>query len=201
MKITRINDYDNPDFEPLVLFQHCAYYIDEVPCSIKIIDSTTAIIDTNFSGNLAPVIDEFRIHAYNITNFYTKNMVLIESLPEITLNEFSIDELKPSQFYINELKLDAIKQWLNVESEVIIAITKIGNNLIIADGHTRLFRAKELGYQTVKTYFIEQEKYLYDFYNAAQEKEIYEIKDLQVISNEEYLIKWLGYCKQYFEGE
>jgi len=64
------------------------------------------------------------------------------------------------------------------------------------DGHTRLYYAVSKGYLT------EPGDYLEGFVEEARKRKIYSPYDIELISHEEYKIKWHKFCDDFFsEGE
>ncbi|ODU54940.1 MAG: hypothetical protein ABT01_07330 [Clostridium sp. SCN 57-10] len=68
------------------------------------------------------------------------------------LIKIGIDKLQPSQFYVNREKLNAIRCWAKDPEHFIVPILKHENELILLDGHTRLYMAKMLNIAEVYAY-------------------------------------------------
>ncbi len=112
-----------------------------------------------------------------------------------------VDELQPSQFYINLDKLKAIERQMaeqGADAFDPIPVRRVLGRICMTDGHTRAFLFYHLGFKEVK---VELETYDLDW----DEYEIYvsqcidcgikQIKDLKIINNVDYQKYWLEYCK------
>jgi len=209
MKIERINDYEDSRFAPEVLRQHGAFLLeDEYPCAFQIVDMRSAVVDFPEGLQIAEVIEEFRFYAGHITRFYDKKGNLLKEYPEAELFDLALEKIQPSQFYVDEDKLAAIESFVEGPEDVIIPVVR-GNAAALAenagaayislDGHTRLRCALQKGFQTVKAYFSEDEGgYIGDFVQEALKRGIYGIKDVRILSHEEYVEKWHAFCDDYF---
>ena len=70
---------------------------------------------------------------------------------------------------------------------------------ILQDGHTRVRAAMELGYSCVNVYSEEHDLYIFDFADEAIRRCINVISDMQLLDDDEYRIKWHGFCGNFFE--
>ena len=66
------------------------------------------------------------------------------------------------------------------------------------DGHTRLYYATTKGYSKVRAYFTDPGDYLDEFAKEARKRKIYSPHDLNLISHEEYKMKWDKFCDDFF---
>lgn len=117
--------------------------------------------------------------------------------------------IKPSQIYLCQSKIDAVKQWFqrdlsNFEPLPVYDFFKDGT-LTLTDGHTRLFVAWQNGVERVPVYFEYDEivtdlsgqklyKKCIQLCKAFGLQDISYLKD-RILSPEEYRQKWIDYCE------
>ena len=199
MKIERINLYNHLLFSKEVLNQHGAYLIDDkYPCQFTIVSKDSAIVTYHDYDNIEEIIDKFRFYAYHITKFYNLNNELIKQFEDVPLKLVNINKLQPSQFYVDEEKLQAISSWAKTKEHFIIPIHIHKDDIIILDGHTRLYLANLIGLTEVYVYEDETDDYIYSFVSEAKKRNIYSINDLSLVSHEGYIKKWHDYCDEFF---
>ncbi|WP_283591861.1 hypothetical protein [Clostridium butanoliproducens] len=198
-KIQRINNYDDDRFDKEVLNQHGAFIIDEkYKCSFKIISKDSAIVLFHKEVDVFQLIDEFRFYSGHIINFYGEDMQLIKAFPPINIFYINIKDIQPSQFFVDIDKVKAIESFIKSEEDIIISLAKIKDCFISLDGHTRLYYGVSKGYSKVKGYLTEPGDYLEDFVEEARKRNVYSPYDLELISHEEYEIKWNKFCDDFF---
>lgn len=199
--IKRINSYDYPGFDKEILRQHGAFVVDDrYRCGFKITGEDSAIVYYEDKDSLYEVIDEFRFYTEHITSFFDMKGNLIKSFPPIEVFEIDIDKIQPSQFYVDEDKVNAIKSFIGKEEDLIIPLTKSGERFISLDGHTRLYYAAFMGYKKVKGFITEADEYIFKFAQEAVNRGILSPKDLVMISHEDYKIKWNKFCEDFFKS-
>ncbi|ERJ12704.1 ParB N-terminal domain-containing protein [Haloplasma contractile] len=199
MNVKRVNNYLDPRFERGILMQHGGYIIDdEFPCKFLIINKHEAIVDYHDYSNIEEIIDEFRFYSRHITIFYDVNNNLLKEYDEVLLDKVKINELQPSQFFVDESKVDAISTWARKEDDFIIPVIKINNEIIILDGHTRLYLANQLGINEIFIYEDSVDDYISYFVQEAKRRGIDSVKALKVLPHASYFEKWLGFCNEYF---
>lgn len=112
-----------------------------------------------------------------------------------------ITDLHPTQLYLSEKKLQDI-QMLYQSAENInvdpISILKVGNRLLITDGHHRAYQALLAGQDTISAEFDQDGgDALYALYaQACEERKIDSVLDLKnrILPQEEYEAKWYNWC-------
>lgn len=185
-----------------VIQQHGVFMIEDTEiCTVKIISQHDAVVSLRDSQYLDALIDEFRYYAEHITTFYDQQMQLLKKFPDIVIHEIDLLALQPSQFYINESKLAAITTFVNNKKDVIIPVNKRNGDTIILDGHTRLYVAYQKGIDTVYFYESAEQVEMDDFVQAAQSRNIRNIKDCIVLNEEAYKKEWIGYCEAYYNNK
>lgn len=198
-KIQRINSYEDDRFDKDILNQHGAFIVDEkYKCSFKIIDKDSAIVLFDKEVDVFQLIDKFRFYSGHIINFYGEDMELIKAFPTINIFHITIKDIQPSQFFVDMDKVKAIESFIKSEEDIIISLAKIKDSLISLDGHTRLYYAVSKGYSKVKGYLTEPGDYLENFVEEARKRKVYSPYDLELISHEEYEIKWNKFCDDFF---
>ncbi|WP_346888011.1 hypothetical protein [Clostridium sp. UBA1056] len=198
-KIQRINSYEDDRFDKDILNQHGAFIVDEnYKCSFKIINKDSVIVLFDKEVDVFQLIDEFRFYSGHIINFYGEDMELIKAFPPINIFYINIKDIQPSQFFVDMDKVKAIESFIKSEEDIIISLAKIKDSFISLDGHTRLYYAVSKGYSKVKGYLTEPGDYVEGFVEEARKRKVYSPYDIELISHEEYKIKWHKFCDNFF---
>ena len=122
--------------------------------------------------------------------------------PELTA--LSLADLQPSQFFISEEKLAAVRQWFTPENFgnfEPLPVKWLDGKPVLTDGHTRAVAALSAGLTRVPLVW-EADDLDWDMYracvSACQERAIHSPEDLmeRVIPREEYADKWDAWCDQ-----
>lgn len=198
MEIKRVTEYNNPLFSQIVLNQRGAFLIDEEPYEIEIISSDSALVKGKNGENFKKLIEYFRYYSPHILNFFDENnkkIISFEKKPVLTLE---VDKIQPSQFYIDEDKVNAIKSFIKNSNDIIIQVIQSDDGYICVDGHTRLFIAFLKNFKTVhaiETEFDDDTNY---FVSQAKKRNIFTIKDLKLVSHNDYKNLWIDFCNSYF---
>lgn len=199
--IVRINSYDDTRFSQIVLNQHGAYLIDGEPYEVEIIDNITAIVRGKDTSAYADLIEEFRFNAPHITRYIDSDNNPVSEFEQEQLVEIKLSDIQPSQFFIDETKLEAVKTFIHDKSDIVIQAKTWNNRYISLDGHTRLYLAVQRGYKKVKAFITESDEWVWPFVNEAVKRGIKTPKDMQLLSHEQYEIQWNQYCDSVFEKD
>lgn len=200
-KIQRINEYDDIRFPREVLIEHGAFLIDDkYKCSFKITSKNTATVEFDKEINIEEVIDEFRFYAEHITKFYDINNKIIKSFPSINIFKINIEDIQPSQFYVDKNKVESVSSFITNSNDIIVPLAKINDELVSLDGHTRLHLATKRGYKQVYGFYTLAEDYIRDFVLEAKRRNILTPYDLKLLTHEEYEKKWYTFCNDFFEN-
>lgn len=200
-KIQRINAYDDARFTKGVLLQHGAFLIDnQYKCSFKITERDAAVIEFDKEINIGEVIDEFRFYAEHITNFYDVNGKLIKAFSKINIFEVKVEEVQPSQFYVDADKVEAVASFISSGSDICIPLAKINGELVSLDGHTRLYLAVKRGYKKIYGFYTQTDDYISKFVLEAKIRNVFTPYDLSMLSHIEYEEKWNKFCDDFFKG-
>ncbi|MEB3073591.1 ParB/RepB/Spo0J family partition protein [Parvimonas sp. C2] len=198
MEIKRITEYNNSLFSEIVLKQRGAFLIDEELYEIEIISSDSALVRGKNRENFKKLIEYFRYYSPHILNYFDENdkkIISFEKKPVLTLE---VDKIQPSQFYIDEDKLNALKSFIKNSKDIVIQVVKSDEGYICVDGHTRLFIAFLNNFKTVhaiETEFDDDTNY---FVSQAKKRNIFTIKDLKLVSHSDYKNLWIDFCDSYF---
>lgn len=199
-QIKRINKYEDLRFSEQILFEHGAFIIDDkYRCSFKIIGKEKALIEFDNEINIEEVIDEFRLYSEQITKFYDKNNKLIKEFPNVDIFEVIVQDIQPSQFYVDENKVRAVSSFITSNKHIIVPLIIINGQLVSVDGHSRLYLAVKNGYEKVYGFYTQSESYIEDFVLEAKKRNILTPNDLSILSHPDYDEKWIGFCNKYFE--
>ena len=198
MEIKRVTDYNNPIFSQIVLNQRGAFLIDEEPYEIEIISSDSALVRGKNRENFKKLIEYFRYYSPHILNFFDENDKKIISFEKKRVLNLEVDKIQPSQFYIDEDKVNALKSFIKNSNDIIIQVIQSDEGYICVDGHTRLFIAFLKNFKTVhaiETEFDDDTNY---FVSQAKKRNIFTIKDLKLVSHNDYKNLWIDFCNSYF---
>ena len=198
MEIKRVTEYNNPLFSQIVLNQRGAFLIDEEPYEIEIISNDSAFVRGKNRENFKKLIEYFRYYSPHINNFFDENNKKIISFEKKRVLTLEVDKIQPSQFYIDEDKLNALKSFIKNSKDIVIQVVKSDEGYICVDGHTRLFIAFLKNFKTVhaiETEFDDDTNY---FVSQAKKRNIFTIKDLKLVSHSDYKKLWLNFCDSYF---
>lgn len=199
MDITRINNYSDARFSPKVLNQHGCFVIDNEPYEVEIISDTSAVVRGKNRAFYGELIDDFRFYSPHITEFYDGSSSLIVSFRKAEIFEVALDDIQPSQFYVSEEKVAAIKTFIHKPEDIIIQVLPHCGRYISLDGHTRLYYAHICGYASVRAVIAESDSYIFGFVEEAKRRGIKSPRDLVLLSQEDYEEKWNGFCNRFFE--
>lgn len=198
MDIKRINSYTDGRFPKTVLNQHGAYLIDNEPYQIEITDATSAVVSGKDPAVYKALIEEFRFHAPHIIRFYDESLGLITEYPIPHLLDIALESIQPSQFFIDEEKLEAVGTFVSKAEDIVIPVIPYGNRFISLDGHTRLYLAVRNGFGTVKALESETGDWVWTFVREAERRNIRQPKDMILLPHEQYEIQWNRYCDDVF---
>ena len=201
MNIKRISTYDDKRFSQKVLNQHGCFLVEEEPYEIEIISDFEAIVRGKDSAVYLAVIEEFLFFTPHITIFYNENHEIVKQYPKAELLELSLDDIQPSQFYVDRDKVDAVSTFIARGEDIIIQVSKYQDKYISLDGHTRLYYAVLQGFTSVRAVLAETDDCILDFVEVAIKRGIRTPKELVLLSHEEYKEKWNKYCDEYFSNK
>ncbi|MCM1050125.1 MAG: hypothetical protein NC433_17055 [Clostridiales bacterium] len=201
MEIQRINEYTDERFEAEVLQQHGAFLVDGQPCAFKILDENSAKVYYHDYTDMEEILDTFRFYTGHISRFYTKDGALLKEYENVKLFEMPLEQLQPSQFYVDKDKLQAVGSFIHEPNDIVIPVMKYEGRYVSADGHTRLYLAYQRGYKHVRAFMEEEQEYILMFVKEAKSRGVLHVKDMELLSHEEYEIKWNKFCDDFFGRE
>lgn len=201
-QIKRIDSYIDERFSTQVLHQHGAFVVNNsLVYEVEIISQNEAIIIRGDEKYYKEVIKEFRFFAEHITKFYDKEGNIVIEFKNIPTIDVLIDRIQPSQFYVDSTKKMAVESFINMEMDVILPLVEYGDRYISMDGHTRLSVAIDKGFKSVKGIIVQGDEWLYKFVEEAIKRNVKTPYDLEVLSHEDYDIKWNRFCDEFFEQD
>lgn len=198
MDIIRINTYSDLRFSQSTLNQHGCFLVEDVPYEVEILSDFEAVVRGRDVGNYPAVIEDFRFYTPHITLFYDENHNIIQEFPPVKLLNLSLSDIQPSQFYVDEDKIHAIRSFIRREEDIIIQVLKHGDRYISLDGHTRLHYAVMMGWTTVRAVEENSGDYIYGFVEEAIRRNIRSPYDMELVCHEDYEIKWNQFCDDFF---
>ena len=203
MDIQRIDNYTDTRFSNTVLEQHGAYLIDGDPYEIEITGPSEATVRGKNPAAYAELIEEFRFHTPHIVRFFDDTGSPLAEYPVPEIIEVKPDQIQPSQFFVDEEKLAAIRTFIHRPEDVVIQVLPWNGRFISLDGHTRLYAAVQDGFPFVKAVISETDDWVWTFVNEARARLIFKPGDMELLEHEEYMLRWDRYCDEIFgrEGE
>lgn len=201
MDIQRIDNYTDSRFSKTVLAQHGAYLIDGKPYEIEITGPAAATVRGKDPAVYAELIEEFRFHAPHIVRFSDAAGSLLAEYPLPEIIEVEPDRIQPSQFFVDEEKLAAIRTFIRKPEDVVIQVLPWNGRFISLDGHTRLYAAVQAGFSSVKAVISETDEWVWPFVQEAQRRKILSPRDLILLSHDEYEVQWNQYCDSVFADQ
>jgi hypothetical protein len=201
MSIERINHYIDERFSETALLQHGAYLVDDQPYQVVIVSDTKAVVSGDDPSRYLALIDEFRFHAPHVTEFVDGENRLIASFPPDEVLKIGLHLIQPSQFFVDEEKVQAVSSFVKQPDDIVIQVIPYGDRYIAADGHTRLYLAHTKGFDHVRAVVTQVGEWLFDFVKEANQRGIYQAADMKLLSHKEYEVLWNQYCDDYFAAK
>ena len=198
MEIKRINSYDDNRFSQTVLHQHGCFLADGKPYEVEIISDYEAVISGENQTGYSEIIEEFRFYTPHITRFYSREGQIVKEYPRAQLLTLCLDQIQPSQFFVDEDKIAAVSSFIHKPQDIIIQVLPNEDRFISLDGHTRLYYAVMKGWECVRAVVESSDDWVYKFVTEAQKRGIYTPKEMALVSHDEYEEKWNRFCDQFF---
>ncbi len=198
MEIQRIDTYDDPRFSTKVLCQHGCFLVDDMPWEVEIISDSQAIIRGGEPAAYGQVIEKFRFFTPHITCFYDEKGEIVKKYPAAKLLTVALDQIQPSQFYVDQDKIEAISSFIHKADDIIIQVLPCEDHYISLDGHTRLYYAVKKGWTHVRAVVEESDDWVYAFVEEAKRRNVHTPRDLILLNHREYEEKWNDFCDAFF---
>jgi hypothetical protein len=117
--------------------------------------------------------------------------------------QMKLDSIQPSQLYISSEKLSYVMKRFQSRPVFVepVPVKKLGNQVVLVDGHTRAFAAFLLGFSEIPVYW-EDEELDWDEYEVCvrwcKEEGIHVISDLKsrIVPARDYRVLWLDRCAE-----
>ena len=197
--IQRVNRYDDCRFSPKVLRQHGAFIVDGTPYEVEITGRDSAVVRGERPELYSEVIQSFRFYAGHITRFTDSTGEWSLEFPPVELFTVKLEDIQPSQFYVDQEKLAAVRDFVKGGEDVVIPVTPMEGRYISHDGHTRLAAAAALSVDKVFAFIAPVNEGICGFVQEARRRGVESPYELEVIPHEEYEIKWDQFCDEYFQ--
>lgn len=201
MEIERINTYEDNRFSQTVLYQHGCFLADGKPYEVEIISDYEAIVRGENQDVYSSVVEEFRFYTPHITRFFDKDGRIIMEYPQAQVLTLRLDQIQPSQFFVDEDKIAAISSFVHKPQDIIIQVLPDKDRFISLDGHTRLYYAVMNGWECVRAVAESSEDWVYQFVAEAQKRGICTPKEMTLLTHAEYEEKWIRFCDDFFSGD
>ena len=201
MEIQRINTYNDPRFSQAVLNQHGCFLADGKPYEVEIISDREAVLRGENESIYPEIIEEFRFYTPHITRFFNEGHSIVKEYPENPFLTLNLEDIQPSQFYVDEDKIAAVGTFISKSEDIIIQVLKNGDRYISLDGHTRLYYAVLKGWHSIRAVEESSGDYIFDFAAEAAARNIHTPYDLKLVKHEEYEEKWNKFCDDFFASK
>lgn len=201
MEIKRIDVYEDGRFSQPVLLQHGCFLVDGAPYEVEIISETEAIIRGADQRLYPAVIEEFRFFTPHIVRFYDSDGTVIKAFPDVERIKLPLNQIQPSQFYVDKEKIAAISSFIHKADDIVIQVMPYQDGFISLDGHTRLYYAVMNGWEYVHAVVETPADWAYRFVAEAQKRGICTPRDMMLVSHGEYEEKWNRFCEKLFAEE
>lgn len=198
MSITRIHSYHDERFSESALLQHGCFLVEEAPYEVEILSDDEAIVRGEDPKAYPELIEEFRFYAPHITSFFDVQGRRIKEYPRVQLLTIPLEQIQPSQFYVDEEKIAAVSSFIRKPDDIIIQVLPYQGRFISLDGHTRLYYAVMKGWNSVRAVTDRSGDYIYGFVEEALRRNIHSPRDMELVSHGAYEEKWNRFCDEYF---
>lgn len=197
MTITRINTYGDPRFSPDALRQHGCYLVDGTPCEVHIVAGDAAVITGCPAAAVPALIEEFRFNAPHITRFVDAGGRVLADLPPVPTFPVQLCDIQPSQFFVDEDKLAAVRSFIHGPEDVIVPVAAHEGRYISLDGHTRLYLAAQSGWTAVHAVMDAADDVLLAFAAEAVRRGVNTPAKMGLLPHEEYEVQWNRFCDEF----
>ena len=136
MEIKRINTHEDDRFSKKVLLQHGCFFVDGTPYEVEIISDSEAVIRGENPAVYPAVIEKFRFYTPHIAKFFDEAGSLIKEFPQAQVLTIPLEQIQPSQFFVDEDKIAAISTFIHNPQDIIIQVLPNEDRFISLDGHT-----------------------------------------------------------------
>ncbi len=159
-----------------------------------------ATLYTNANRYIEEAIDEFLFYSGFIQIIQDVDGRVIAARTPNAPYLYEVAQIQPSQFYVNEEKLEGCKKWIKSHADIVIPIVQKDGKSISLDGHTRLRAALDLGYPRVYVYLSPYDDTIFHFVEEAIRRGITSVADMELVSDADYRRKWDQFCDDLFAG-
>jgi len=200
MKIIRagINDTDIFSKDELDYGACCFFTEDRKHKYFFEIKGREATVFSDTEQYINQVIDEFLFCSGFVISIKDKYGRILLTRTQNKPHIYDISKIQPSQFYVNEEKLISCKKWIKSPKDIFIPVAIKDGITISLDGHTRMRAAIDLGYTSVYVYPDEYDESIFLFVDEAVRRNINGVADMELVSADEYEIKWNKFCDDLF---
>lgn len=198
MEIKRINTYEDARFSEKALYQHGCFLADGKPYEIEIISDSKAVVRGEDAAVYPQVIEKFRFYTPHITVFFNAEKQVIKQYPPVRLLTVPLEQIQPSQFFVDADKITAVSTFLQKPENIIIQVIPHNGRYISLDGHTRLYYAVMQGWDSVRAVTEAPEGYIFKFVEEANHRGIFTPKDMTLLPHAAYEVQWNGFCDAFF---
>ena len=163
-----------------------------------IINNNEATIFYDNLEYLEIVVEKFRFYNKYINVFKTNDGNFYKEYETNYVFKLPINILQVSQFFLNSNKITRLEKYLNLD-EIYIPVKIINDEYVILDGHHRIYLAYINHYKMINV-FIDDDisGSIPDFVYIAKEQNLNQIKDLQILPEEQYEELWDSFCENFF---
>lgn len=194
------------------------YYNEYYNIKDRLLNRCITIIDNNMTyhflfivnGNKAIVKTDSNIYLEEAVNyFHNKNLAINEykfengdyiNFDYVYTFKLPISIIQPSKFFIDKDYLAKLDEHILDDEDISFQVDIINDEYVLLNNHTILYLMLEHDIKMVNVYIKKADYYVSDFVYIAKEGNIKKIKDINVVSNEDYNKYWKEFLKNYFNN-
>ena len=153
-----------------------------------------ALIITDYLPYIEIAIDEFRKYNKYVSVFFTEDRSFYKAFDDLPTFKLPINIIQPSKPFVNEINLKNVSKYLE-NNEVYLPVNIINDEYVLLDGHTRLYAKNLENQKMVNVYIDDIEPEIEDLVYLLKEQNISTIKNVEILSNEDYNNIWTEFIK------
>ena len=159
-----------------------------------LISDFKAEIKCDSSLYLEEVVEEYHLKHPYIYEYYTKDHNFFMSYDKIYTFKLPISIMQVSSVFLDQKRLDELKEHIDLDN-LFFPVQIVDDEYVVLDKLHELYLASLEGYRMVNVYMSEDTSLSKDYLYLTKEQNIKIIKDMQIISHEEYeeILKQLNF--------
>lgn len=159
-----------------------------------LITDLKAEIRCDSSLYLEEVVEEYHFKHPYIYEYFTKDHNFFMTYDKIHIFKLPISILQVSSVFLDQKRLDDLKEYIDLDS-LFFPVQIIDDEYVVLDKLHELYLTSLESYRMVNVYMSEETSLSKDYLYLTKEQNIRTIKDMHIISHEEYeeILKQLSF--------